>query len=231
MILTVLEPAYCPDLHTCSRLLNADIIVWADTFIFKKQSSINRMAVKTDQGKSWLTIPARTTGQHPRSIRETNIDIRQNWQQKHLLTLASSYRKTPFFEYYIDPWTRILEQKWVELEPLIFSTTQFILKKLQLFPAIIKANQLPEIRDRSRRVCAWLKATNCDTYLVAEHKSHLIDRHIIEQEGYEIKIHRVQNEAYFQLFGDFIENLSALDLLFNEGIEGKYYLLDKDRII
>ena len=227
MILTVLEPAYCPDLQTCSRLLRADIIVWADTFIFKKQSSINRMAVKTDQGKSWLTIPARTTGQSPRSISETNIDIRQNWQQKHLLTLASSYRKTPFFEYYIDPWTRILEQKWVELEPLLFSTTRFIMDKLQFTSTVIKANQLPDIKDRSFRVSAWLTATNCDTYLVAEHESHLIDHHIIGQAGYKVMIHHAQHEAYFQPFGSFIANLSALDLLFNEGIEGKYYLLDQ----
>jgi hypothetical protein len=225
MILTVLEPAYCPDLETCSRLLVADTIVWADTFIFKKQSSINRMAVKTDQGKSWLTIPARSTGRVSQPIRETTIDIRQNWQQKHLLTLASSYKKTPFFEYYIEPWARILEQEWIQLEPLIHSTTQFILNKLQFSDNIIKASRLSQVKDRSLRVCAWLKETNCNTYLVAEHEKHLIDSKSIEQAGFKIKSHHAQYEPYFQPFGEFIENLSALDLLFNEGIEGKYYLL------
>ena len=50
MILTVIEPAYFPPLSYFAKVIASDVIIWADSFQFKKHSIINRTSIKTVSG-------------------------------------------------------------------------------------------------------------------------------------------------------------------------------------
>ena len=55
-------------------------------------------------------------------------------------------------------------------------------------------------------------------------EQNLIDIPKINKAGYEVKTFSYKNNAYFQQFGEFIPSMSSLDLLFNEGEQGRLIL-------
>ncbi len=217
MKLTVLQPCYFPDLVALFRVLLADVVVWADTFLFSKQGTINRTRIKTASGPAWLTIPVLSRGKPKQQIRDVRIDPEHRWRHTHLKSLQVSYRNSPYY-YFLSPELEdIINQPYTKLNPLLCNSFMFLCHKIRLSAECVHAQQLPKIRDRSQRVVAWLKETGCETYLLAEEEKQFIDVTAIQQQGWNVQSFSFQHPRYHQLFQTFEPNLSALDVLFNKG--------------
>ncbi len=223
MKLTVVYPCYFPDVRVLSRIAAADIVVWADNFIYKKHAC-NRMRIKTVAGPQWLTIPVLTTGGR-RQIRRTVIDEQHHWRHKHLKSLQVSYQNSPYYFFLAEEIRHVIEAQSKRLNDVISASALFLLKKTRLGADFVFGSALPDVADRSQRVVAWLKECCCDEYLVDSKDAAHIDVESITREGLTVSEFDYNLQTYHQLYGGFIDNVSGLDLLFNEGEASRSILM------
>jgi hypothetical protein len=229
MILTVIQPSYFPNISALSRMARADVVVWADSFRYSKHSTINRARIKTVSGAAWLTVPILTTGRISQPIQKVIFDKEHFWRQTHLRSLEVSYQNSPYYSFFSDDIENILNENYVFLNDILLASTRFLLRKLRTPVKLLRSVDLPKVEDRSRRVVRWMQECKCDEYLVESADMNYIDAEIVGHIGKLIEFEFCPKK-YYQLFQSYIENLSGLDLLFNEGEMSKLILAESAKL-
>ena len=69
---------------------------------YSKQTLRNRCYIASPNGPLALTIPVVKFVPYHTPMRDIRISDHGNWRHLHWNALVSSYRRTPFFEYYAD---------------------------------------------------------------------------------------------------------------------------------
>ncbi len=217
MILTVIRPAYFPSIAVIAKAMAADVLVWADSFQYKKHDTINRTRIKTAQGTRWLTVPVLSKGLGLQNISAVQIDNRKMWQKNHRRTLELNYGMAPYFYQYWDELEDIFSQRNEKLSEVDLRSALFAFKALGMQKMLVNSSQLPQVKDRSERVIAWMNECHCNDYLFEQQETPLINTLRVEQAGLMTSLFHFTSAAYHQQFGEFLSDLSILDLLFNEG--------------
>lgn len=198
----ILHPSCFPNIAILSALVGEGEVVWEVHDNYQKQTYRNRYHICTDQGLLKLTIPIRHIGGSNGRQKYKGVEIENSypWQKQHWKTLQTAYRTSPFFEFYEDELAPIFEQPFKHLMDFNWRSIQFLCESLQIPIPILKTESFQ------------LKI-----------ESGLDGRFLINAKK---NLHHPQ-EPYNQVFSDrhgFIPNVSALDLLFNEGPNALSYL-------
>ena len=198
---TVLSSVYAGNLMYYSVLAKSSL-VYIDGFEnFHKQSFRNRCVISSPNGPLKLIIPIIRMSKN--IVKDVKIDNHQNWRKIHWKSLESSYRSSPYFEFYED-----------EFKPL------FLEKKIEY---LLDFNQQINL--------VLLRCLNMDTEVIfsdsyIEKGGKVNDfRDIIHPSS--VPTETVKKMKYSQVFQerqDFIYNLSVFDLLFNQGPLAKQLL-------
>lgn len=157
---------------------------------FMKQSFRNRCELCAANGKLSLHVPIIKTKGSKSLTSDIAISASENWQDKHWRSITSAYGKSAFFEFYEE-----------SVQKLIYSQYEF----------------LHELNTNILHQCfSWLKWKKeiCIDATTPYNYSELLFS------GSAKTPERTQHQNYFQVFSDrhpFFENLSLLDLIFNEG--------------
>ena len=210
--MAVIQPAYFADLCVLAKAAAADVIIWADTFMYGKHTH-NRARIKTASGPLWLTVPVR---EQRAAVREIEVDHQNLDLHAHARSLEVSYQNSPYYFFLADELNALFENPPQLLNKLCRNTFDFLLKKLRIDAEVRSAADLPQVSDRTERVMRWLQATGCDDYWVTADEARLIDGDRIS-ENFRLTVAKFAPPRYHQLYGEFVPNLSGLDLLFNEG--------------
>ncbi|MEL0454723.1 WbqC family protein [Flavobacteriaceae bacterium SZ-1-7] len=196
----IVHPTYFPNIAHFVAMIKASEVVFEIEDNFLKQTYRNRAYIYGANGKLALNIPVVHSQKNRQKYRDVKIFNEEKWQDIHLKSLLSSYRTSPFFEYYED-----------DIRPLFEQKVDYILDfNLKCLNVICDCLQLD------------LNISETETYeKVSEGKT---DFRFLVQAKKEIP---QDFEPYTQVFGNkhgFIPNLSILDLLFNEGPNALNYL-------
>ena len=201
-MLSLFSSLYAGNLMYYSSILKAEMVT-IDLFEnFHKQSFRNRCSIASPNGILNLIIPINRKSKS--IIKEVKIDDSQNWRKIHWKSLESSYRSSPYFEFYEDGFHSIFFKQNCNY---LFEFNQLI------FQEVLKALKVE------------IEVTFTDSYIPKNNTIHdfrtLIHPKIqLDNHLKELKYHQV-----FQEKQKFIPNLSVLDLLFNEGPLAKQLLL------
>ena len=196
----LLHPTYFPSIATFIAIAKADTVVMEVHDNYQKQTYRNRCYIYAANGKLQLSIPVVFSQKNRQKYSEVKIANDYKWQDNHWKSLESAYRTSPFYEFYID-----------ELQPLFTEAFDTILDfNLKCFEVICECLQL---------------------------ETNFTKTEIFEKEPIDIKDYRglvnakkeniIPLEPYVQVFYSkhgYINNLSILDLLFNEGPNAISYL-------
>ena len=166
---------------------------------YQKQTYRTRCYIYGANGKQLLNVPILNANSRQKT-KEVLLDNSINWQQQHLKSLASAYKSSPFYEFYVDDLTALLLKTHKYLLDLNLETQHFMIDNLPLEVKIQKTTQF-EI-EYSKEI---------DFRFFANAKS---------ERSYNLS-------KYYQVFSDkhhFLPNLSVLDLLFMEGPNAIHYL-------
>jgi hypothetical protein len=177
-------------------------ICWETSGNYQKQTYRNRCYIATDIGRHILNIPVQHVGdkQGRQKYKDVKVDNFYHWQRQHWRTLETAYRSSPFFEFYEDD---LVELYTTEHKYLL----DFNLKSIE---AICGCLQIPMPLENTSKF--------------EKEPMDFVDARILINSKTNPPL--VQ-EPYVQVFDDrnpFIENLSILDLLFNEGTNALTYL-------
>ena len=195
----VIHPTYFPSISHFVAIANAEKVTFEMDDNFQKQTNRNRMFIYSPNGLQLLNIPIKHTKEASQKTKDVKLETAFDWQKQHFKSLESAYRTSPFFEYFEDELLPIFQKKHTFLMDLNLQTMEIVSKCLRLdFPYDETTEYFHEITDKTdyRNLVNGKK----DTSLF---------------------------ETYTQVFGDkhgFLNNLSILDLLFNEGRYAVDYL-------
>lgn len=112
-------------------IINSENIEFTTDFYLLKKSYINRTIIATANGLQALSIPIEGGRGTRIKMGEVNISYSENWISKHKMALQSAYSKSPYYEYYMPYFIKILNVKYEKLEDLnvaIFKEIYRILK-------------------------------------------------------------------------------------------------------
>jgi len=196
----LLHPTYCPSIATFVAIAKADSVVMEVQDNYQKQTYRNRCYIYAANGKLQLSIPVVFSQKNRQKYSEVKIANTYKWQDNHWKSLESAYRTSPFFEFYAD-----------ELQPLFTETFDTILEfNLKCFELICD--------------CLQLELDYSKTEVYDKEPKNTIDYRLLVNAKKETIIPLKPYTQVFEAKHGFINNLSILDLLFNEGTNAVSYL-------
>ena len=224
MIVAIHQPNYIPWQGYFYKMLNCDIFVFLDNVQFSKNSIINRNKIKTNSGETWLTVPVLTKNSHQQLIRDVRINRTVDWRRKHKNSIQQYYIKAPFFKKYAPHLLDLYSKDWERLVELNTALIKFVTDCLDIKKEFINASTLGLSGKSTDLLIEVCKKLNGDVYLSGEGSKKYMDEEKFKEAGIKIKYTDFKQTKYSQLYGDFIPNLSILDLFFNCGRESRKIL-------
>lgn len=211
------QPQYLPWLGLIDRASRCDVFVVLDSVPYSKNYFYNRNRIKTANGLTWLTVPVLTKGCEGQDFTETRIDNRENWREKHWKSIFYSYKKAPFFEESCQRLENILKREWEFLVDLCLETFHYILEIFDIRTRIVRASELG-VQGRKEglviSICKQLQATH---YLSGPDGKNYLTPDLWAKQNMMVDFQNYIHPIYRQLHGEFIPNLSVIDLIFNYG--------------
>jgi hypothetical protein len=212
------QPYFAPFPGFFQKALLSDVMVLMDRVQFPKGSTwLTRNRFKNDQGTLWMTIPVWKKGLGFQWIDEVRICHERGWARKHLASLKAAYGKAPFFEDHDD----FLEEVILgEFERLVDLNVKIILYLMGAFGIPTKVVRLSDLRTTgpephlSVSICLELGATG---FLAQRSAQKYLDEKAFRDRGIDLVFFSPKPPTYPQLWGPFLPNCSAFDLLFNCG--------------
>ena len=189
---TILSIHYLPCVLWFRHFLNDEHVLLEQHENYEKQSYRNRCVILSANGPLALTIPVKKT-QHKIPMHEVEIENDFNWQKQHWEAICSAYRSSPYFEHYEHHFENFYKKKFNFLQDFNIELIKVCLKILKIDKEIILSDSY------------YISLADCADF-----------RRIISPK---IKSDETFN-PYLQVFAakfPFIENLSVLDLIFNQG--------------
>jgi len=207
------QPQYFPWPAYVHKVLSADIFVYLDSVQFSKNGVQNRNQIKTAQGALWLTIPVRNhLGQ---LLKDTRV-AEPGATRKHWKTIKTSYARTRGFARWQSELEALLDRDTDFLLEAAIDSTEWMLSKLNVRTERIKASEIDGVGGESSEliasICGALRATS---YLTGTGALAYLDERDFAEIGCEVMVQQWKPLIYEQVNGDFVPDLSMLDLLLN----------------
>lgn len=194
----LIHPTYFPSISHYVAMAKASSITLEMDDNFQKQTNRNRMYIYSSNGMQLLNIPVKHLRNNHQKTRDIKLETEFDWQKQHFKSLEAAYRSSPFFEFFEDIIMPVFEKDYIYLMDLNLDTMDIVSKCIGIKTKFLQSAEFHEETD-------------------------LVDfRNLAAGKKDQTEI-----TPYTQVFGDkygFINNLSVLDLLFNEGRYSLDYL-------
>ncbi len=226
--IAILQSNYIPWKGYFDLIDSVDEFYIYDIAQYTKNDWRNRNQIKTENGIKWLTIPIKKKGSLQLKIKEVVI-ADDKWALKHLNIIEHVYKKSHYFDE-VFPYIESLYEKASFLKHLSEINVLFITGICEIIDIktavfLVKDEQLLPSDRNEKLVSICLKA-QASRYLSGPSAKEYLDTQLFEENGIEIEWMSYKNyTVYDQLYGDFVHNVSILDVLFNVGIkDAKSYI-------
>jgi hypothetical protein len=220
MIIAIHQPNFLPWLGYFYKISKVDVFVLYDDVQFTKNGFTNRNKIKTPNGELWLTLPVKQSGKFGQNINKTEIINSEKSQKKIIRTLEMNYKKCPFYDLYIDDLTSIFEKGISNISELNIELIKYICGVLCIKTKLILSSSLKDSElsseDRLIEIC---KNLGGNTYLSGKGGANYQNPKKFEEAGIELVYTEFVFPNYEQPWGDFLGNLSIIDILFNIGAD------------
>jgi hypothetical protein len=196
----LISTAYLPPVEYFSLIENACEVFVEREENYIKQTYRNRCYILSASGPHSLSVPVYLGSIHKTPVKDIRIDYSKRWQQVHLRAIGTSYRSSPFYEFYFEEIGKIVMKNHQYLIDLNTGLTEVILK-------ILGVNK--EIRYTTSFIPTGSVDYDCRYRISPKKSSDFIAK------------------EYTQVFTTgpgFVAGLSIIDLVFNMGPDSVNYL-------
>ncbi|WGS65725.1 WbqC family protein [Marinitoga aeolica] len=229
MKVAILQPNYLPWKGVFDMINLVDVFVFLDDVQYTKNDWRNRNKIKTPKGTQWITVPVKSNS-IKQKIFEVEVSDKINWQKKHHYSFLANYAKAKYFkefEFLIEDF--YIKNQWKNLNELNIYTTKRISEILKINTKFIRSSELNiATQDKNQRLIDIIKYFNGKIYISGPAAKNYIDMKKFKQNNIEIYFMNYNYPEYHQLHGNFVHNVTVLDVIFNCGENASKYIFQNN---
>jgi hypothetical protein len=218
MILSASQPYFSPFPGFFYKAHLSDIFVVLDEVQFPRGTTwVTRNRFKNDQGTLWMTVPVWKKGLGLQKINQVRICHEGPWARKHLESLKNAYGNAPYFIDHLGFLRETLSSKSERLIEINLEIIRYLLRQLRINTRVILLSELGIKATGDLRIIGICKELGSSHFMAQSAAAKYLDQDLFHEAGIQLQFFRPPSLVYPQLWGGYISNLSAFDLLFNCG--------------
>jgi len=221
------QPDFVPYLGFFNRFLEADLYVALDHVQFVNGTSCSwthRDKIKTPAGEKWLTLSVKKAGRNT-PINHIELSDTVDWAEKNLRLLKENYLKAPYYAEIMPKVEALYRTPTLLLADFNLQFIDLLMDILDLrIPILLSSNLAPEGR-KNELLINLLQKVGATHYLSGVGAKKYMEPELFKRAGLTVVWQDFAQPIYPQQYGDFLPNLSTLDVLFNCGIHGSQKIL------
>lgn len=217
MNVVILQPFYLPYCGVFELVRMADVFVFYDDVKVSRQNWQSRNQIKTSWGTQWLVVPL--LGSSESTVREAVPNEDEKWRRKHRTAVEQAYAKAAHRDLILDTLGPFWAQPWPDLASLNIATFTSLAELLDVSSRYVRSSELGVSGGSSQRVLDVCRALDATRYISGPSARSYLDARSFEDAGIELCYHEFEHPRYRQLHGEFVPNLSVVDLIANEGLD------------
>ncbi len=213
------QPNFLPYLGIFNKIKQSDIYVVYDVAQYVRDRFDNRNQIKGPAGPIWLTVPLQVKDSFLKRFFEVKLPDDPHWKKKHLRTIEHTYSRAAHFKTYFPPFAGIYEGPHATLADISVAIIEFLLKEFRIGTRVVRttAMDLDSSLQSTEMIVQILKKLGVTRYLAGASGKKYMDMDLLAKEGIQVDFQHYDHPIYRQMYGAFVPNLAAIDLLFNEG--------------
>lgn len=226
------QPHFFPWLGYLDKISKSDIFVFLDLVQLEKGSKMYRNIFSTISGEpKFLTIPYIKKGYLDKPYNEILINEDINWRETHKNFILNNYKKSDYFYEIFPILEEFYEKKIDNLSEITIESTKILLKLFNINTEVILQSELIDnsYLFSNEMIIDLCKKTKSTDYLSGIGAKKYIDELIFEKENINIKYQNFKEIKYNKYHkGEFLKDISSLDMLFNIGIDESRKMFKKN---
>lgn len=216
------QPAFIPWGGFFARLMSSDKTVLLDeTILARGFTYVNRNRLKGPEGEVWITVPLKRRGRGRQKIKNLEIYEKERWVKKFLLTLKHYYGKGIYFEPVFGEIQKALENSGENFLPITLAFLDILKKGFGIETEMILQSHVGITGRGTPLLVSIAKKLGAEEVILPYFSEKAVDCTRFRDENIGVRLLRYLPPQYPQFWGDFLMNLSALDLLLCCGRDGR----------
>ena len=223
MIVSIHQPQYLPWAAYMYKVMMSDVFVLFDTVQYARGHG-NRNMIKAQHGPIWLTVPIHRKGTGT-TFKDTLVQDELDWARRHSAALNSSYQKARGWSEIAADMKALYDAKqWSSISDVDEAFLRLLIEKLKLGTKLVRASDLyvdPATHSGSDYLIAIIRAVGGDRYISGKGAGSMryVSQATFDAARIELMTYDFVSPVYTQLWGDFIPDLSIIDVIASRGLE------------
>ncbi|MFB0516401.1 MAG: WbqC family protein [Candidatus Neomarinimicrobiota bacterium] len=225
MKVAIHQPNFLPWPGYFHKYALADLMVHMDTAQHVRLEFDHRNWIKIPDGsKRWIIVHRAGSNPFAQPLNRVRL-ANDEWRTIIQNRLYNSYHQAPYYHLYIDNLMDVLRRKWASLASLNLALINYICQELEIATPSLRLSELGvDFGQHTGQLIRIARHAGADTYLSGMGAREYLDEGAFQKAGIKLEYQHYTPILYPQLYGEFIPNLSIIDLLFNTGPEARTYL-------
>ena len=212
MKISIHQSQYLPWPAYFKKIAMSDKFVILDNVQFQKNGVQNRNKLRNKNGEFWITIPL--SGSMKEKINEKKCS-NEKWKKKHFQSITQSYSKCSFWEEHKVALEDLYANSNEYLNDINISFIKYFISEMDFETELHLASQLEAEGSKSDLVLNICKELSATEYISGLGSKDYLDLDSFTKNSIEVKFLESMNPSYEQIHGEFIPNLSLIDMLMN----------------
>ncbi len=218
IMISVNQPYFFPFIGFFYKAYLSDSFVILDDVQFPRGTTwITRNRFKNAQGTLWMTVPVKKKGLGLQKINAVRIYHDGRWGKKHLQSLKNAYARAPYFKEHLKFLEDLFSTKFEKLTDLNLKIIHYLMQQLKIDTNVILLSELDIHAKGDNLLITICRKLGASRFLMQKAAKKYLNSEHFKAEGIQLADFRPPSPVYPQLWGEFIPNLSALDLILNCG--------------
>jgi hypothetical protein len=195
----------------------------------RRATWVSRNRFKNDQGAWWLTIPVWKKGLGLQNLRQVRICPEGRWRHKHLESLKTAYGHAPYLGDHLAFLEEMFSAPFDKLIDLNLAIMRYLMGCLEISPKLVLLSELKVKARGTPLLVEACKALGASALVVQSPARKHLEADLFQDSGIEQRYCRYIPPIYPQPWGEFVPNLSTLDLVLNCGPKARDILMRRQR--
>ncbi len=218
MIIATHQPIFLPWPGLFFKAMKTDCMVLLDAVQFPRgRSWMTRNRLKSEQGELLLSVPVHRKGRGLQAVHDVEVLKATDWRRKHVRSIQQRYANAPYLDDYLPVIKQIYTHDHDRLVTLNLEFIRFLWDVFSLKTELVLQTEIGVTGRGTELIVRICERLGGKRYLMFPMAAKYLHSTEMMQAGIQLCTVPFYPPVYPQLWGDFIPNLSALDLVLNCG--------------